>query len=157
MVFAPFLSGQTITLGGIQMLIDKDLTIDASSLPKGITISGNSNGNGVLDGGESRIFETAFGTNVVLRGLSLRDGQAQTSTAGNFVDRFGGAIFSQGSLTLENCLVANCRARLGGAIAASGAFTCIQSTFAGNSASDLGDDHPIHDHGKLRHQLGRRD
>ena len=39
--FAPSLSGQTITLPGNQLLLDKSLTIDASSLDNGLTIDAN--------------------------------------------------------------------------------------------------------------------
>ncbi|MEQ1750598.1 MAG: hypothetical protein ABL974_14320, partial [Prosthecobacter sp.] len=40
-VFNGALSGQTITLGGTELLVNHSLSIDASSLTTGITISGN--------------------------------------------------------------------------------------------------------------------
>ncbi|HRJ10324.1 MAG TPA: choice-of-anchor Q domain-containing protein, partial [Prosthecobacter sp.] len=137
LTFAPGLDGQTITLGGSQILLDKSVTIDASALPGGISISGNANANGTLDDGESRIFEVATGKVVVLRALRLIKGQAST-TAGNN-SALGGAILTEGSLNLDRCFVSECRALFGGGIGCvGGSLTITQSTLSGNSASDSG-------------------
>ncbi|MCF7674520.1 MAG: hypothetical protein K9M97_04195, partial [Akkermansiaceae bacterium] len=85
--FDPALDGQTITLTSGQILIDKSLTIDASSLPAGIVISGNSS---------SRVFEITPTATVTLNSLELASGHASSAV--------GGAILNSGELTAMNCL-----------------------------------------------------
>ena len=98
--FDPSLSGQTITLGGAQLFIDKDLTIDASALPGGITIDAN---------GNSRVFLIDIGKTVVLNSLTI--------TGGNAAD-FGGGIYSnKATLSLTSCtLSGNSAGNWGGGI-----------------------------------------
>lgn len=104
--FDPALSGQTIVLGGTQILIARDVTIDASALADGIAISGNSNGDDILDPGESRIFEIAVESSVTLRALQLINGHSEG----------GGAILSYGDLVLEDCVLTGNRGGDGGAL-----------------------------------------
>ena len=137
-VFDPTtLDGETITLATGHLLLTDDITIDASALPGGISISGNADDNGTLDPGESRIFEVATGKVVVLRALRLVKGQVSTTAGDNSGQ--GGAIQTRGNLTLDRCLVADSRARFGGGIdITGGTLTITQSTLSGNSASEGG-------------------
>ncbi|MGJ8726697.1 MAG: choice-of-anchor Q domain-containing protein [Roseibacillus sp.] len=100
--FAPNLDGETITLEG-QISITKDLIIDASSLPNGITIDGN----GAVT--EQRVFILpSAGTETTFRGLTITGGS----------ETFGGAIqVSQSTLKLYDCtLTGNTSDFIGGAI-----------------------------------------
>ena len=92
--FESELSGGTIQLVE-QILIAKNLTIVADTLPSGITIDG---------GNESRIFEIAAGSlDVEVRGMTFTAGLANTSD--NYPDNGGGAILvGQGA----NCSVVSC-------------------------------------------------
>lgn len=63
--FDTSLSGQTLTLTGGQLVIDKDVIIDASALPDGLTIDA---------GGQSRIFEILQGSIATFRSLTLTGG-----------------------------------------------------------------------------------
>ncbi|HYE57633.1 MAG TPA: CSLREA domain-containing protein, partial [Rhodothermales bacterium] len=65
-VFEASLSGQTITLGGSALILSTDVTVDASALPRGLTISG---------GGASRVFEVTAGV-AMLRALTVTGGNA---------------------------------------------------------------------------------
>ncbi|MCB1123982.1 MAG: hypothetical protein KJT03_20680, partial [Verrucomicrobiae bacterium] len=120
--FDPSLSGKTITLGGTELVIDKDLTIDASALARKITISG---------GDLSRIFKIEPGTTILLDSLTLTNG---------FTDR-GGAIDNRGDLTLNNAnLRANSASEYGGAIFnwPNATATINLSEFTDNSAVEGG-------------------
>lgn len=128
-VFASGLSGQTCTLTTGQILLNKNLTIDASALAAGFTISGNN---------ASRVFEVPTSTTVNLRALTIRNGYASgTSYPGNT----GGGIYNRGNLTLTECsLIAN-RAVLGsdpgggGIENNSGVVKLSRSTVSGNSST----------------------
>lgn len=87
--FATNLSGATIFLTSGQLVLDKDLTIDASDLPGGVRIDGNANG---------RIIRVAMGTTVTLSSLTIANGLA--------TDDSGGGIYNSGSLTAIKCFVA---------------------------------------------------
>jgi CSLREA domain-containing protein len=97
--FAPGLSG-TITLGGSELpIITDNLTIQGNSH---ITLSGAN---------KSRIFEVSANTSVNLVGLTITRGQADT----------GGAIFSQGALTISDSTITGNNARgIDGATGSSG-------------------------------------
>jgi hypothetical protein len=60
--FTNTLSGTTILLTSGQLLLHKNLTIDASALPGGIRINGN---------GASRVFSVSNGVTVVLNSLTV--------------------------------------------------------------------------------------
>lgn len=136
--FAPSLNGETIVLFE-QIVLDKDLVIDAEALPRGVGISGNSNGNRELEPGETRIFLVQPGRDVRLRALTLRDGQVDPKP-GAPEDTAGGAILNWGSLLLERCLIVGCSARIGGGIynAGDAKLTLVQTTITGNHASESG-------------------
>lgn len=125
-IFDPGLTGKTILLTNGQIALDKNLTINASALPGGITINGNHNG---------RIFEVASGTTVVLTSLTLTNGNGVGTTySGN-----GGSILSLGNLTLNNCrLVGSQLSGTGGALtAAFGALTMNNTTVSGNVCGNV--------------------
>lgn len=65
--FAPALSGQTITLTGGQLVINVNLTIDASGLDERLTVSG---------GGVTRVFLVNGFHDVLLRGFNVTSGQS---------------------------------------------------------------------------------
>lgn len=87
--FAAGLSGGTITLAGTELLIDKDLTVDASSLPDGITVDA---------AGGSRVVHVATNATVTIDSLNIAGGTT-SFLAG------GGGILNEGSLTLRRCSV----------------------------------------------------
>lgn len=148
--FDPSLSGQTITLTSGQITISNAVTIDASSLPAGIAISGNNS---------SRVFQVASNVTASLTGLTIRDGfisafsvrgaginnqgtltLARCTFLGNTnVNASGGALYNErGTLTLAQCaLLRNYGS--GGAIAnLSGTVVLTQTTLSGNAAITLG-------------------
>lgn len=119
--FATNLSGGTITLGGTQLSIDKDLTIDASSLPNGITIDANY---------ASRIIEISSGRTVTLSRLTIINGRASG----------GGGILNYGILTINNCTLWENAATTGdgggGIYNNSGTLILNNSTLYSNTAGD---------------------
>ncbi|NNM28757.1 MAG: hypothetical protein HKO57_04505, partial [Akkermansiaceae bacterium] len=119
--FDPSLDGGTISLTGGDMFVSTGIDIDASSLPRGITISG---------GGTDRIFFVTSSSPVTLRKLVIADG----------LEGVGGGIFCNGNLTLEECHVArNTASSLGGGIYQSGGTLAIlRSTLSGNTSPNAG-------------------
>ncbi len=129
-VFDSALSGATLTLTaalGGEIVIEKNVTIDASSLPGGVTISG---------GGTSRLFCINSVQAVALHNLTLTGGNG----VGTFGSASGGAIYSDSALTLTQCtLSGNSAGSRGGAISNHyGTLTLRHCTLAGNSAGDEG-------------------
>ncbi len=120
--FDPGLSGQTITLSGEQLKISKSLSIDASMLVKGITISGDD---------LSRVFRIADGTTVELNGLRI--------TGGRWSNNGGGIHSSADKLTVRNCTIDGNQANLGAGIYNFNATTTvINSTMTNNVATANG-------------------
>ncbi len=123
--FAPGLSGGTITLNHTDgdMEIPGAVTIDATALPGGLTVSGN---------GTHRHFFVDSGKSLTLRGLTLTGGNGTGPVSNNN----GGAIFSFGTLTLTHCtLSGNAASSLGGAIRNTSTLTLTHCTLSGNAAS----------------------
>ncbi|MFT5107732.1 MAG: CSLREA domain-containing protein, partial [Pseudoalteromonas tetraodonis] len=120
--FSPALSGgQTITLGATELVINKNLTIDASALSGGIAISGNNN---------SRVFNITSG-NVSMNSLTVTNGM--TTGLG------GGILNGGGTLTLEGCTVSDNSASFGGAMSANSRTIIISnSTISGNNSTQWG-------------------
>jgi hypothetical protein len=125
--FAPELSGQTLTLtAGEEIVLDKNLTIDASNLPGGITVDG-----GV---GSNRHFAIPAGSTVTLNRLTLTGGNG----AGSIENQQGGAIYNAGTLSLIACTVTQNSASSGGGIFSLGVLDITGSTLSGNSSHVLG-------------------
>ena len=104
--FAPGLAGQTITLGGSELLLDKNFFLDASNLSGGVTISGNN---------ASRVFDIASGATVAMHGLVITGGRAADGANGpGGGGQRGGGIYNDGSLSLFSCAITNCRSGNGG-------------------------------------------
>jgi CSLREA domain-containing protein len=118
--FAPGLSGQTITLTIGQLDVDKDLTIDGTSLDPQVQVSGN---NAV------RVFSIAAGVTVTLLHLDIISGNAAIDVYG------GGGILNEGELTVTGCnITSNTTADNGGGIHNFGTLTVSgDSAVAGNS------------------------
>lgn len=127
--FASSLSGANLVLSGGELVLNKNLTIDASALPGGITLDGTTN---------SRILRTIAGTTNLLRNLTLRGGNG----VGAVATGLGGAIYNQGRLTLAGCTVAeNTAGSGGGGIFTEGAASQLfmtNCTVAANTAEFAG-------------------
>lgn len=117
------LAGKPLVLTGGQITFDKSLTLNASAVAGGLTVSGNN---------LSRVFAVAAGQTVDLRSLTITDGNA---TAGQ-----GGGIFNSGNLTLDQCTLSeNSASGAGGGLyVSSGAVTLNNSTVSGNMAGGTG-------------------
>jgi hypothetical protein len=135
--FDPSLSGKTIQLisntgngndkSALVIADDRDgLTMDASSLPGGLTISDG--------GGATHRLLKITGSNVTLRGLTFKDGGCHT-----FGNSSGGAIHSAHSeVTIERCTFTGNRSDGGGAIFNAGPMTLRHCTFTGNTTISKG-------------------
>jgi hypothetical protein len=137
--FAPALSGRSIVLASNELVIAKNLTLDASSLPNGVVLTVNRS----VDK-PSRIFEFLSGTTNTLLGLSL-------SMGGRYgIADAGGAIYldSGATLTISDCtLYGNSTMQSGGAIYNDhGSLTLNNSSMVLNSTSD-GDGGGIYNNG----------
>ncbi len=121
--FATNLSGQTILLTSGEMVLSNNVTIDASALTTGLTISG---------GNSTRIFYVNNGQTVSLLGLTLAGGNG---AGGN--DGYGGAINNFGNLSLTRCTLLGNSCFEGGAIEdeAGDNLALTNCTLSGNSAS----------------------
>ena len=102
--FAPSLTGQTIYLTS-SLLIDKDLTIDGSSLDSHIQISGDTGNNGT---GDVRVFSVGSGVTVTLNSLIITKGMISGAD--------GGGIYNSGTLTVTNSTLSGNTADRGGGI-----------------------------------------
>ncbi len=121
LTFASNLSGSTITLTNGELVLNRNLTIDASALRNGIAINGNN---------AKRIFQVAAGNTCTLTGLIITNGNSGGSP--------GGGIENDGTLTLNQCtVVSNTTIGLGGGAYNSGSLTVNNCTFAGNSSASL--------------------
>jgi len=144
----PFTS--TLTLGtafsGSPTVIKKNITLDASASPAAITFDG---------GGSVQLFVVNAGSSLGLKGLTLSNGRATSTSggaivnygnltvtagtfSGNSASGYGGAIRNPGTATITNSTFTGNSATLGGAIRSGGTLTITNSTFSGNSASTSG-------------------
>jgi predicted outer membrane repeat protein len=130
--FASALNGETVSLTTGQINIGTNLTIDASALANGISVSGS---------GNSRIFEVYAGVNtinVMLNSLTLVSGLAPAGTYP--ADSGGGILNMDGNLTLNNCTLEANDAEFGSAPSGGGienyfgTLTLNNSTFYANFA-----------------------
>jgi predicted outer membrane repeat protein len=124
------LNGQTITLSGSELLLDKNINIQGPGADQ-LTISGNQ---------KSRVFEVAPLVHASLAGLTIRDGYAAGS---NLAAEVGGGIFNLGNLTLSGCTFSHDHADArGGAISNGGGqpgwLAVSGCTFSDNLAAGIG-------------------
>lgn len=128
--FDDSLSGAVIYLAST-LLIDKNITIDGSSLSSQITLSGDSDNDG---SGNVRVFDVNNGVNVLISSISIMKG---SSTSGMNSEIGGGGIFNQGSLTIVNCSFIENRADRGAGIFnnGNGTVNVDHSIFLQNSAT----------------------
>jgi predicted outer membrane repeat protein len=159
--FDASLAGETITLSAT-LVIDKDLTIDGSSLSSKISVSGNDSVS---------VFIVNSEVTVLIKSLIIKDGGQVSLGAGIFNDGtltvtnsllsgnqtvfdptvlsggFGGAIYNIGDLRVTNSTFSENTGSRGGAIYCSdGTMTVVNSTFVSNSvSSENGDGGAIFD------------
>ncbi|HEX4343442.1 MAG TPA: glycosyl hydrolase family 28 protein [Verrucomicrobiae bacterium] len=119
--FTNTLSGQTILLTNGQIVLNTNLTMDASALTNGIQINGNHAG---------RIFTVPNGVTVVLNSLTI--------TNGLVINLPGGGIENDGTLTVNNSTFLGNSSADGGGLYNDGTLTVNNSTFYGNVAQSFG-------------------
>lgn len=126
-----------ITLGAqLPAIDDSPLTIDGSANSGDITVSGDD---------LVRIFYVNAGNVVTVNTLTLVHGNATDCSVGGLTFRCGGAIYSEGTLNVNNSTFTDNHAfagpndGFGGAITiASDSLSVANSTFTGNDASSSG-------------------
>ncbi len=123
--FAPSLDGAAINLVGGQLMVDSDVSIDASELTNwGITVSA---------GGHSRVIDA--GANSLLKNLTITGGNNATAPT----PLLGGGIYNHGQMMLLNCrLTANSSALGGGGLANGGSVVLDHTTLSENHADSYG-------------------
>lgn len=119
--FATALDGATIVLASQITVGADDVTIDASGLDRGITLSG---------GGTVRILQANAGSTLFVQRVNFTRGNAGAAN--------GGALLTSGAALLVDCNFSENNANRGGAIFAnsSGALTVSQCSFFNNTATD---------------------
>ncbi|MEL6987113.1 MAG: LamG-like jellyroll fold domain-containing protein, partial [Bacteroidota bacterium] len=119
--FNQITDNNSIILSGSEVLLNKDLTIIGNGASKTI-IDGNAN---------SRIFNITSGKQLLLMDLKIQNG---------FVDnRFGSAIYNEGSIIVNRCSFENNNNGLGAIGSLSAVSVKIyNSWFKGNKATSLG-------------------
>ncbi|MEO7099166.1 MAG: right-handed parallel beta-helix repeat-containing protein [Luteolibacter sp.] len=130
--FAPGLSGQTIRLPLGPLQIFKSLTIDASSLPGGLTLSADRTGNGKT-ADDTYVLLCSVG-DLLLNSLTLTD--ANCGESAGCIKAYDNA---QVALTLDHCTLTGNSGYHGAALYAyaygsGSSITIRNSTFAQNSA-----------------------
>jgi predicted outer membrane repeat protein len=119
-VFSPSLNGQTIALTSGVLDINKNLTVQGPGAGQ-LAVSGNNS---------STVFKVEANTQVLLSGLTIRNGSALNS--------IGGGILNYGTLTVSACTVSNNGAYSGGGIYNATSLTVSNSTVSANSAEVYG-------------------
>lgn len=143
-IFSPAMPSITLdpTLG--EIVLSRNVTIDASKTVGGVTIDGGP--------GNHRLFYTLAGQRVLFTGLRLTGGESPTDGGAIYADHFssvtlvdctltghsaessGGAIKSEGTLMLERCILSgNTAGTIGGAVVNDGTSTMIGCTLTGNT------------------------
>jgi predicted outer membrane repeat protein len=124
--FTTNLSGATITLSGTQILLTNGVTIDGSSLPKGIQINGNH---------ASRIFAMATNATATLTALTITNGVGTDPGYGGGIMNFS----TNSTLTVNRCtVVGNSTDFSAGGLYNSGTTIINECTFTGNSTGSGG-------------------
>ena len=139
--FDSSLSGQTIRLAST-LTINKNLTIDGSSLASQIIISGDTDANTT---GDVRVFIVNPGATVTMDSLTITKGMGNVIVPLPDSLAEGGGIFNAGNLTLrDSTLTFNTASRpgtlneAGGALANHGTATVVNTTFLSNHSTWIG-------------------
>jgi hypothetical protein len=103
-IFNSSLAGKVILMPAGEIVLDKNLIIDASGLTGGLVLQGN---------GVNRLFYVAAGQVVTFKGLTLTGGGG---TGAASTDR-GGAVLNAGTLICEDCVFTGNKGLFGGALA----------------------------------------
>ncbi|MSU59040.1 MAG: DUF5011 domain-containing protein, partial [Pedosphaera sp.] len=138
--FTNTLSGASIVLTNGELTLDKNLTIDAGTLPNGISIDGNNS---------SRVILVKPNQTVVLNGLTITNGTVPNGcldsyyfNGGQPVCVVGGGIANEGTLTMNRCTVSGCQNNIDGGRGAGiynfGVLTLNQCTVASNIFNTVG-------------------
>ncbi len=123
--FAAALDGTTITLtDGPLDVVGSVVTIDASALPHGLSISGNHS---------SRVLTVSAEASITLRNLHFINGSSSTSQG-------GGISISNSTLTMEDCSITNCASTYdgGGLYANAATGMVVRSHITGNQSALFG-------------------
>jgi hypothetical protein len=139
-VFDPrTMAGKQILLSGLELYVDKNLTIQG--LPTGSVING---------AGASRVFDVGVGVSVTLANLTITGGSGIDdlfNAIGSPSDGLGGGILNSGTLTVRNCTVTGNTDLIGGPNFGGGIYndlgavlTVTGSTVSGNG-NVFGPDH----------------
>lgn len=121
---------QEIELSGLELRIEKNLTIDASEHPGRIFAFGIEHNGVNIDGDRmSRVLHVSNGAVVALKALRIESGMAD----------FGAGLFNEGGeVTIQNCffLFNNSPSGNGGGIFNSGTLEIVECTFGFNAAEE---------------------
>ena len=129
--FDESLAGATLVLTQGSLALTKSITIDGDingDDRADITISGDSNGNGIFDGADTRIFDVSGSAYATLRSLTLTHGYANN---GGAVSVLSGATLKVDDSTIENSRAVD---HGGGILVTGGTLLMTNSTFTGNSS-----------------------
>jgi len=110
----------TIILSGSELLVDKNLIIDGSTVAD-LAISGND---------QSRVVEISTGVTTTLKRIIIRNGKNDDGT--------GGGIYNRGSLTLAYSTVASNKASYGGGIYNDNASLELTGSTVSNNTANIG-------------------
>ena len=129
--FASELCGEIIVLAGSEIVIDKGITIDASSIA-GIHIDA---------GGKSRVFYVSGGNEsapVELINLTITSGNPNNESSGYYPSS-GGGIYNAGTLAITNSTISSNSAQdLGGGVYNEGTLTLTRGVVEGNDSGSAG-------------------
>lgn len=123
------LSGASILLTSGEIRLTKNLTVDASALPGGITINGHAT---------NRVFEVMSDVTAEFNALTITNGLAKPPNGGTRNQVIGGAILNAGNLTINQCTLAGSLATGGGGLANDGKLTMNQCVLSGNTGLNEG-------------------
>ena len=129
-VFAPALTGQTITLTSGELDISRSLTI-----------RGPGAGNLSISGGDaSRVFEVDGSKSAVtLSGLTITHGKSYAGGGGDFNSASGGGILNyQANLTVSDCTISYSSGSQGGGIRNDGGTVTLTACTLSHNHSDNG-------------------
>lgn len=123
---------------GATLTISKNLTLQGDGSAATL-LSGNSNGNNGPDAGEYRVLDITSGSaEVIIRDVSIVDGQGVVTGGSSATNNQGGGINNAGILFIENCLIARNTVTLGGGIYNTGTLTVNLTEISDNQGNGGG-------------------